>query len=153
RRCARRRAPRRRAPTLIGTPRRAAASTLDGGRPGTVQWAADARRGFLTREQLRGIAKALELQRVAARILEEHGRLLAHLALEADARFDAEVRARGAQALYQGMPLLPAQHDAEMRHRHVLAIHFVVHGAAGTRRRIQMSDQLVAEEVEVHPFG
>src|SRR5690606_30619793 len=150
---ARTRAPRRREPPWNGTPRRAAASTLDGGRPGTVQWAAGARRGFLTREQLRGIAKALELQRVAARVLEEHGGLLAHLALESDARLDAEACARGTQAAYQLMPLLPAQHDAETRHRHVLAIHFVVHGPTRARRRIQVRDQLMAEEVEVHPFG
>src|SRR5436189_10492 len=48
------------------------------------------------REQLRGIAKRLELERVAGRIAEEHRRLLADLAVEAHVGLDHERGAAGA---------------------------------------------------------
>jgi hypothetical protein len=40
-----------------------------------------------------------------------------------------------------------------MRHGHILAIHGVVHGTTWRFRVIEMSNELVAEKVEIHPVG
>ncbi len=64
-----------------------------------------------------------------------------------------KVMPRGAQPLRQLMPAVPLQHHAEVRHRNVLAIHGVVEGLVRVAGNVQMCHQLVAEEIEVHPFG
>ena len=49
------------------------------------------------------------------------------------------------------MEVVPVQHDAEVRHRHVVAVDLVV--VVGGPGRGEVGDDLVAEEVEVDPLG
>src|SRR4051812_32730664 len=109
----------------------------------------DARR--LPGEQLRVVPKRLELERVARRIEEEHRRLLADFAFEAHVRLDDELRAGERQALREAFPLQHRQHHAEMPDRHGIAVHRARgHGTALIGREVR--DDLVAVQVEVHPF-
>src|SRR5690606_22309133 len=103
-------------------------------------------------EQLRRIPERLELERVARRIVEEHRRLLADQALEADPRLDHETRTGCPQAPCERMPRFPIEHHAEMRHRYIVAVDRIVMPAALARAGIQVGDELVAEEVEVDPL-
>src|SRR5262245_23776851 len=106
----------------------------------------------LSCEQLaRDVVEGLEFERVPARVGQEHRRLLAGLALETDAGLDDESGARGLQLGGQGLPVAHLEHHAEMRHRHVVAVHRVVTGAARGARN-DVADELVAEEVEIHPL-
>ena len=59
---------------------------------------------------------------------------------------------RVAQTLGERLPRAPFHHDAEVRHGHVVAIDFVVMDVR-LARGIQVRDDLVPEEIEVHPFG
>ncbi len=105
--------------------------------------------GYFANRRAR-IPERLELERVARRVVEKHRRLFADLAGEADARLDFETRTRLAQALRQRLPGLPLQHHPEMRHWHVVPVHRVVmHVRLATR--VEMRDQLVTEEIEIHP--
>jgi hypothetical protein len=104
----------------------------------------------LAREQSRRILEGLELERVVGWVVEEHRRLLAHLAGEAYAGLDDELHGVRTHAFGELVPLAPIQHDAEMRHRHVLAIDDVV-VRARPPTWVEMRDQLVAEEIEIHP--
>src|SRR5689334_2356480 len=96
----------------------------------------------LRREQLVDAAEGFEFQRIAGRVAEEHGRLFADLAGEADMRRDAEDDARGVQARCQSVPIIPLQHDAEMRNRYVMAVNRV-RDRSRTGGGIQMRDDLV----------
>src|SRR5215207_8887857 len=94
----------------------------------------------LFREQARRILEGLEFERVTGRVVEEEGGLLADFAAKADTRLDHEARVAAAQARRELVPVFPLQHHAEVRHGHVLAVHFVeVECAAG---RVEMRDQL-----------
>src|SRR5690606_14789940 len=104
-------------------------------------------------EQLAQILERLEFQGIAAGIEQEHGRLLAHLALEAHIGLDDELRTEGLQAFRQGFPLIPFQDDAEMRHRHVVSVHRIGVGVfLGCRPGMLVDHELVAVEVEIHPL-
>src|SRR5690606_3609345 len=102
-------------------------------------------------EELRGIAERLELQRVARGIGEEHRRLLADLAGEADARFDDEAHPGGAQVIRERMPRRPVEHDPEVADGDGVAVD-------GVRRRGahllggEMGDDLVTVQVEIDPL-
>ena len=78
--------------------------------------------------------------------------LLAHLAGKTHARLDDELHALLAKARGEGMELVPLQHHAKVRHRHVVAVHRIRVVGAGFGRA-QMGNDLVAEEVEVDPFA
>ena len=58
---------------------------------------------------------------------------------------------RAAQALGERVPGLPLEHHAEMRHGHVVPVDLVVMHVF-LLVRIEVRDDLVAEEIEVHPF-
>ena len=75
----------------------------EAGEPGTARDRA-ARACRLLRKQPRRILERLEFERVAGRVVEEHRRLLAHLAREADAGLDFEARAESSQALGERVP-------------------------------------------------
>ncbi len=78
---------------------------------------------------------------------------LARLALEADVGLDDEFDAQAGQPLRRGLPLGHGQHDAEMAHRHAMAVNGIALGRAGLGRG-QVGHDLVAVEVEVNPvFG
>src|SRR5580692_306565 len=125
--------------------------------------ASDSPRGSLTRracgvcgrrEQLSKVAKCLELEGIAARVAEEHGRLLSHLALEPRAGLDDELNPEVSEPVGERRPLRRPQHDAAMWHRHAVAVHQVeVTGERALRaeRRIQVTDKLMAEQIEIHP--
>src|SRR5215211_5749503 len=99
-------------------------------------------------EDARGVGERLELQRVAARVEEEHRGLLARLTFEAYVGLDDEPHAGAAHAPGQLFELRGREDDAEVRHGDVAAVH-------GVRRlnarapRLEVRHDLVAEEVEV----
>ena len=110
--------------------------------------------GALLGEQPGRIAEGLELQGVAGGVVEEHRRLLADLPGKAYPRGDLEALAFRREPLGQALPAIPAQHDPEMRYRHLMAVHGVAQlRCAAAACRIQVRYQLVAEEVKVHPVG
>src|SRR5262245_7003012 len=103
------------------------------------------------RKQLRRVLERLELERVAGRVVEEHRRLLADLAGEADAGLDLKARAGGAQSRRKRFPRVPFEDHAEVRHGHVLTVDFVE--VQRMLRRIEVRDELMAEEIEIDPLG
>ena len=104
------------------------------------------------RKEPRRIAKGLELERVSGRVVEKHRRLLADEAGEANPRLDLEAHPGRSQPGRETLPVLPPEHDAEMRNRHVLAVDGVVMLAPRLRAWIKMRHELVTEEVEIDPF-
>jgi hypothetical protein len=63
----------------------------------------------LLRKQRRHIRKRLEFQRIARRVEEEHGRLLAHFALEAHVRLDDEIGCRPPAACPRRPAIAPSR--------------------------------------------
>ena len=103
------------------------------------------------REQLFDVRERLELERVAEWIEEEHRRLLARLAPEADVRLDDEFASRGTEAARQDRPTSRSRQDhAEMPHRNVIAVD-QARRVGHLRRRDLVRDDLVAEEIEIDP--
>ncbi len=57
------------------------------------------------------------------------------------------------QSLGQRLPLLPGEHDTEVRHGHVVTVDRIgMRVLLGRGLRMLVNDQLMAEEVEVHPL-
>ena len=75
------------------------------------------RRGQLGREDHRVVGEGLELQRVAARVLEEHRRLLPRLAGEADVRLDPETHPRRRDAIRAYERALPSDQDGGLHYQ------------------------------------
>ncbi len=109
-------------------------------------WEASA--GGLAGEQLVDVAERLELERIAGGVEQEHRRLLARLAGEADVRCDLEGAARRRQPVAQRLPRVPAEDEAEVRHRHGVTIDRI---PVQRRAWREMGDELVAVEVEIDP--
>ena len=105
----------------------------------------------LLRKQRVHILKRLKFNRVAGRVEEEHGGLFAGFAFEADVWFDDELRAGGLQALGEFVPLLHAEHDAEVAAGDVVAVNVARFGHRAFVGR-EVRDDLVAVEIEVHPM-
>ena len=104
----------------------------------------------LFREHLTHVRKGLEFERIAGRIVKEHGGLLTYLALKADVRLDLKVHAMLPQAVGELLPSFHRQDNTEVRYWHGMAIHRIM--VRGVRSRRQMRDDLMAEEVEVDPL-
>lgn len=106
-------------------------------------------------EQLRfDILKGLEFQGVAAGIEKKHGGLFARLPLEADVGLDDEFDVVFAQSIREGLPAVHSKDDAEMRDGDAVTIdgiHVSRDAALRADVRVQMTDDLVAEEVEIDP--
>lgn len=101
-------------------------------------------------EELPEVVERLEFQGIAGRIVKEHRRLLAHLPPEADMGLDHERDPGLRHPVSQRPPIRHRQHDAKMRHRHVMA----VDGIAERRMpapRLQMRHDLMAEQVKIDP--
>src|SRR5712691_6499536 len=80
------------------------------------------RAGLLLREQPADVLECLELECVAARVEEEHRRLLADLTLEAHVRLDDEAHARGLQLDGEPLPLTHRQDRTEVAHGDVVSV-------------------------------
>src|ERR1700761_1034449 len=80
------------------------------------------RPGRSLRKKLANVSKRLELKRIPRRVEEEHCRLLAHLALEADIRLDHKFNPSTSKPLSQRLPCLHWKHHAEVRNRNVVSI-------------------------------
>src|SRR5918994_7386782 len=94
--------------------------------------------------------EALELERGAAGVEKEHGRLLSRLSRVADSGLENEGNPRAADAIGQGRKRLPLQQRPEMRHRHLKALDLP--GMVGRRHRAGgVRRDLVSEEIEVDP--
>jgi hypothetical protein len=111
---------------------------------------------MLAVEQPRQILESLEFQRVTRGVQEEECRLLAGFAGEANMRFHDEFHALGRQARGKLLPFDHGQYDAEVWHRHLVTIDGIVMRAdtpLNPEARIQMTDQLMAIEIEVDPMA
>src|ERR1700722_2279298 len=97
------------------------------------------------REQLAGILERLELQSIPGWIKEKKRRLLPNLPRKADARGDDELLAGSGEPIGQAVPVLPRQHDAEMRDRNIMAVHRIRRLHMRPPRSIQVRQQLMAE--------
>jgi hypothetical protein len=84
----------------------------------------------------------------ASRITDEE---LSRLAREGRLPIDFLVGPGAPQPLGQRVPGVPFHDHAEMRHGHIVPVHFVV-VHVWLPCRIQVRDNLVTEEIEVHPF-
>ncbi len=95
------------------------------------------------------VGEGLELERIAGGVEQKHRPLLPHRTGEAQYGLDDERHAGGAQSRRERVERVDVEQQAEVRHRHVVAVDGVVVGdaAAGS----EMRDELMAAEVPVHP--
>eukprot|EP00515_Schizochytrium_aggregatum_P017626 CAMPEP_0202101564 /NCGR_PEP_ID=MMETSP0965-20130614/3808_1 /ASSEMBLY_ACC=CAM_ASM_000507 /TAXON_ID=4773 /ORGANISM="Schizochytrium aggregatum, Strain ATCC28209" /LENGTH=307 /DNA_ID=CAMNT_0048670283 /DNA_START=384 /DNA_END=1306 /DNA_ORIENTATION=- len=108
---------------------------------------------FVAREEILRVLHRLELERVAGRVLEEHGPLLTWKALEAQVRLDHELGVDLLEAGCEFVELGLGQHDAKVRHGHLVRVHWVeVAGGAVVRADVVAND-LVAKEAVVNPLA
>ena len=70
--------------------------------------------------------EGLELQRIARRIEEKEGRLLAGKAFKANIRLDNERNFFLRQAIGKFLPIFHGQDCTEMTHRHLIAIDIIM---------------------------
>src|SRR3954447_19263779 len=87
----------------------------------------------LLREKLVHVLERLELERVAERIQEEHGRLLARQPAEANVRLDDEAGADCRKLVGKPLPIILGEDHAEVAHRDLVAVneaYRVAHGLA-----------------------
>ena len=105
--------------------------------------------GLLSRKQLADIGEGFQLDGVAGGVVEEHGRLLAGLALETDIGRNQEIdlafKARGHR-----LPVGHWQDEAEMAHGHAVAVNGAGAGGGALAGR-EMGDDLMAVKIEIHP--
>lgn len=103
----------------------------------------------LLRKNAVKVLEAFDLDRVPARIEEEHGALFTGLAFEADDRRNVESDATAFEAIGKCEPLVEWQDNTKMGHHH-----HVVADLAGPRRLerlAEMKRNLMAVEVEIDP--
>jgi hypothetical protein len=89
-------------------------------------------------------------------IEKKHRGLFTDLSLKARAGLDDELDTLALQTLRQFRPLLRKQHHAAVRYRHTVPIDEieVTRQSSGTAEiGIQMADELMAVEIEIHPMG
>jgi 4-hydroxy-4-methyl-2-oxoglutarate aldolase len=108
----------------------------------------------LFREQRTEIIETFELKGVPSRIKEEHRSLLSNLPLEANVRLDHKFDSRFLEPLRERLPLRHGQNHAEVRNWHIMAIDGIagVRLGRGSIRMLDVSDNLVTEQVEVDPL-
>ena len=81
---------------------------------------------------------------------------VARLPGETYRRFDQERLIEIGEPCGQLPPAVHRQYDATMRDRHAPSVHFIVQRVivrTSSRRRTQVTDELVAEEIEIDPPG
>src|SRR6218665_3296306 len=96
-------------------------------------------------------AKALDLYRVAARVMKEHRPLLAGLAGKAYRRLQHEGGAGSTRGRSEGLPVRQLQNGPEMGHGHHVLADLAGTGTGAGLAQVQRD--LVAEKVEVDPGG
>ncbi len=106
------------------------------------------------REQRAEVVEALELQRIAGRIEEKHGSLLAHFALKANVGFDHKHHARTLQPFRERLPLVHREHDAEVGDWHVVPVDWIAMLGLCCRfpAMFDVRDDLVPKQIEVDPL-
>ena len=105
----------------------------------------------LSCKKLTDIGERFELKRISSRIEEEHRSLFAHLTLEPNIGFNHKVNPGSSQPIRKRLPIVHRQHDAEVRNWNIVAIHRIVVRLL-RRTRLQMRNNLVAEEIEIDPL-
>ena len=105
---------------------------------------------LLLREQILNMLKRFELDGVARRVEEEHSRLFARFAFEADVRFDDEFGIGGGETRGELVPLLHGEHNAEVTARNIVAVDL---GGFGHRAFFwrKVGDDLVTVKIKIHP--
>ena len=107
-------------------------------------------------EKLRGdIPEGFELERVPRRVEQEHRRLLARLTRKAYVRLDEKAHGVPPQPLRKRFPLRHLEHHAAVRNGHTVAVDRIeMRGdpSVPAERRVQMADELMSAEVEIHPM-
>ena len=106
-------------------------------------------------ELILNVLEGFDLDRVATGIQEEHRALLAGLAFESHVGLDDEGNLRVAQFFCKDVEVEKIENSAEVRYRHTVAVHDIRDGVVCAARILvgEMTDQLVAEEVEIHPLA
>jgi hypothetical protein len=102
-------------------------------------------------EQIVQIAEGLEFQRVARRVEQEHRGLFTRQTGESHVRLDDKRYVSLFEAICQRFPVGPRQNDAKVGYGHGLPIHRIVVRVDSLRSWYQVSDDLVAVEIEVDP--
>ena len=101
-------------------------------------------------EKLRRIGKALEFERIAGRVMQEHRGLLADFALEPYLRRYQELAVCLLQLVSECLPVVHVENYTEMSRRHLVAINGI-----GIDADVLIVDEmysnLMTEEVEVNP--
>ena len=104
-------------------------------------------------EKLADVLEGFELEGVAGWVEEEHGRLFAGQAFEADIRFDDKMDGTGLQPAFEVVPCVPVEDDAIVWHGYIVTINRI---GVGTffpgRSRFQVNYELVAIEIEINPL-
>jgi hypothetical protein len=104
----------------------------------------------LLREELGWVSECFELQCVATWVEKEHGGLFTNQTLKADARFDHKRDTLRFQIGGEHIELVPCKNDAKVGDGYVVGIDRVVVEGWSLRRKV--TDDLVAEEIEVNPL-
>src|ERR1700733_4964183 len=110
------------------------------------------RPGRSLHKKLANVSKRLELKGIPRRVKEEHRRLLADLALEADVGLDHKLNASTSKPFSQPLPRIHRKHHAEVRNRNIMSIDSIMVSLTVRGAGFQMRDDLVAEEIEVDPL-
>lgn len=107
----------------------------------------------LGREQPSHVFEGLKFQRIARGIEKEHRSLFSNLVPEADVGFDAKINPPPGETCGERLPLIPFQYHAVMRQGHVATVNRIEWPslAIQVHAGLQVNDELMAIEVEVHP--
>src|SRR5215469_5705611 len=123
--------------------------------PGGARWRRP--EAALSREQLAAdVAEGLEFQGVAGRIENEERRLLTRGVGEARVRLNHPLDLMPLQPLGEPLPLVRLEHHSEMRDRYAVAVDRIevrCEPALRTEALIQVANELVAIEIEIHPVA
>ena len=101
------------------------------------------------------IAEGFELERVPRGVEQEHRGLLAWLTRKAHVRLDEEAYPVPPEPLRERLPLGHLQYHAAVRNGHTVAVDRIEmrgNSSVQAERRVQMTDELVSAEIEIHPM-
>jgi hypothetical protein len=103
-------------------------------------------------KELADIGEGFEFEGIACGIEEEHGCLFADFAFEADVGLDDKSGSGVAETLGESFPLLHREDYTEVRDGDVVAVDGIVMRLVAVGGRLEVRDDLVAEEIEVDPL-
>ena len=96
------------------------------------------------------ISETFKFDSVSGWVFQEHRSLFSRLAFKANVGFDDKFNVVASQSINQFAPTVHVENDSKMRNRNLVAVDRVLDRPV-TRFRIDVTNQLVSEEVEVDP--